>query len=173
MRKFDSGATRDENQDKPNYEGFLSPLVLEEFGRYMHKHRYQADGEVRDGDNWQKGIPTDAYMDSLIRHMMDVWLHHRGYPERAREDLKEALCAVLFNVQGILLNTILESMQPQNCPGEEAPVNFTLPNDVHFKDTDNRIVHGAVCPDCGGNHETGHQRLCGRLIPVPYELSDE
>ena len=122
MREFDSGATRDNIGDKPNYEGFLSPLVLEEFGRYMHQHRYQADGELRDGDNWQKGIPTDAYMDSLIRHMMDIWLHHRGYPEKAREDLKEALCAVMFNVQGLLYNLLLERMQPQNCPGEEETV---------------------------------------------------
>jgi hypothetical protein len=66
MREFDTGATRDNNEDKHNYEGFLSPLVIEEFGRYMHRHRHQADGKVRDGDNWQKGIPTEAYMDSLL-----------------------------------------------------------------------------------------------------------
>lgn len=108
MREFDSGATRDNNEDKHNYEGFLSPLVIEEFGRYMHRHRYQADGEIRDGDNWQKGIPTEAYIDSLLRHVMDVWLHHRGHPERAREPIVEALCAILFNAQGMLFNILLE-----------------------------------------------------------------
>jgi hypothetical protein len=111
MREFDSGATRDDNEAKPNYEGFLSPLVLEEFGRYMHRHRYQADGEIRNGDNWQKGIPNEAYLDSLLRHVMDVWLHHRDYPEKATEDLKTALCAVLFNAQGYLFNTLLEEMK--------------------------------------------------------------
>jgi len=127
MREFDSGATRDENQDKPTYESFLSPLVLEEFGRYMHQHRYQANGVIRDGDNWQKGIPTDTYMDSLLRHVMDVWLHHRGYPERAREDLREALCAILFNTQGYLFNILLESMEPQPAPWTCA---FCLTEDI-------------------------------------------
>jgi len=159
MREYVSGATRDNVEDKPNYEGFLSPLVLEEFGRYMHQHRHQADGKVRDGDNWQKGIPTDDYMDSLIRHMMDIWLHHRGYPEKAREDLKEALCAVMFNVQGLLYNLLLERMQPQKSPGED---NVT----VTRSDIDDRIYNGEQCPDCGGDHETGHQRLCPRMLPI-------
>jgi hypothetical protein len=143
MREYVSGATRDSIENKPNYEGFLSPLVLEEFGRYMHQHRIQADGEVRDGDNWQKGIPTDDYMDSLIRHTMDVWLHHRGYPEKAREDLKEALCAVMFNVQGLLYNLLLERMQPQPSPEEATFEKTTLP-----------------CDACGGDEESGHQGLC-------------
>ena len=109
----------------------------------MHRHRHQADGKLRAGDNWQKGMPTDDYMDSLLRHVMDVWLHHRGYPERAREDLKEALCAVLFNAQGLLFNTLLGNMQASNI--------------------DDSIVYGAVCPDCGGDHESGHQVLCLRI----------
>jgi len=33
---------------------------------------------------------------------MDLWLHHRGHPESAREYLEEALCALFFNVQGYL-----------------------------------------------------------------------
>ena len=116
MREFETGATRNDNEDKPNYEGFLSPLVIKEFGRYMHRHRIQADGKKRAGDNWQKGMSNDCYIDSLLRHVMDVWLHHRGYPAQAEEDLKEALCAILFNAQGYLLNTLLEGMQPVPCP---------------------------------------------------------
>ncbi len=112
MREYDTGATRNNAEDKPNYEGFLSPLVIKEFGRYMHRHRHQADGVVRDGDNWQKGMPKDDYIDSLLRHVMDVWLHHRGYPQQAEEDLKEALCAILFNAQGYLFTTLLEEMEP-------------------------------------------------------------
>jgi hypothetical protein len=108
LRKYNSGATRDNVEDKPNYEGFLSPLVIVEFGEYMHRHRKQADGKLRAGDNWQKGIPTEAYIDSLLRHQIDVWLHLRGFPDKAREPLKEALCAVLFNVQGLLYNILLE-----------------------------------------------------------------
>ena len=57
MRNFDTGATRDNDDEKMDYEGFLSPIVLKEFGRYMHKHRKQTDGKFRESDNWQKGMP--------------------------------------------------------------------------------------------------------------------
>ncbi len=100
MREFETGATRDEEEGKYDYEAFLSPLVIQRFGEYMHDHRKQADGRLRDGDNWQKGIPLDAYMKSGWRHFMDWWLGHR------RGDgvfsLEDTLCALLFNVQGYL-----------------------------------------------------------------------
>ncbi len=106
VREFESGATRDTDHDKMDYEGFLSPLVLAEFARYMHKHRVQADGTLRDSDNWQKGIPLDAYMKSMWRHFMEVWtLHRRGVVNREAivpAEYYEALCALLFNVQGYL-----------------------------------------------------------------------
>lgn len=100
MRKFETGATRDVDTDKYDYEGFLSPLVLERFGQYMHKNRYLKDGSMRDSDNWQKGIPFVAYMKSLLRHVFEVWRGHRGVDPAI--DLEEALCACLFNVQGYL-----------------------------------------------------------------------
>jgi len=98
-RTFDTGATRDTDEGKWDYEGFLSPLVLERYAEYMHKNRIQSDGELRDSDNWQKGIPKDAYMKSMWRHFMDVWMYHRGHDEWQME---EALCAMLFNVMGYL-----------------------------------------------------------------------
>lgn len=101
IRKFETGATRDVDHDKYDYEGFLSPLVVERFGEYMHKHRLQADGKLRDSDNWQKGIPLSAYMKSGFRHFMDWW---RGHREQYSDGhfLEDALCALLFNVQGYL-----------------------------------------------------------------------
>jgi len=56
MREFISGATRDDSEGKNDYEGYLSPLVLRRFGDYMTLHRKQADGKLRDSDNWQKGM---------------------------------------------------------------------------------------------------------------------
>jgi len=106
MRQFDTGATRDVEDGKLDYEGFLSPLVLHRFAEYMHLHRVQADGIARDSDNWQKGIPKDAYIKSGFRHFMDWWLEHRGYP--SREGLEDALCALLFNVQGYLHEVLTE-----------------------------------------------------------------
>lgn len=101
-RTFETGATRDTDQGKFDYEGFLSPLVLRRFGEYMHKHRHQSDGKLRDSDNWQKGIPLEVYMKSMWRHFMDLWLHHRNRWQLANEDIEEALCGLMFNIQGYL-----------------------------------------------------------------------
>ena len=100
MREFETGANRNHDDDKLDYEGFFCPLVVEEFAKYMHKHRVQDDGNVRDSDNWQKGIPKDAYMKSGWRHLHDWWLEHRGH--ESREGIKDALCGVIFNAQGYL-----------------------------------------------------------------------
>lgn len=111
MRTFDTGATRDTDNGKYDYEGFLSPLVIERFGEYMHKHRKQADGALRDSDNWQKGMPLDAYMKSMWRHFLDVWKIHRGYAavtDGKQIGIEEALCCVLFNVMGYLHEELMQ-----------------------------------------------------------------
>ncbi len=100
IRRFPTGATRDQEEDKYDYEGFLSPLVLERYAAYMHQHRLQQDGTQRASDNWQQGIPLASYMKSGWRHFMVWWQGHRGAP--AGEPLEEALCALLFNVMGYL-----------------------------------------------------------------------
>jgi hypothetical protein len=99
-RTFSTGATRDNDDHKLDYEGFLSPLVLEAYANYMHPKRTMPGGTIRASDNWQKGIPLDAYMKSKWRHFMDVWKNHRGLP--AQDDLKTALLADLFNTMGYL-----------------------------------------------------------------------
>lgn len=109
-RTFDTGATRDTDEGKLDYEGFVSPLVLERFAQYMNKHRTQPDGSLRDSDNWQKGIPLIEYMKSLWRHFMDLFKEHRGYT--SREGIEDALCAILFNTQGYL-HEILKEKQKQ------------------------------------------------------------
>ncbi|MCI0440742.1 MAG: hypothetical protein L0177_16675 [Chloroflexi bacterium] len=118
MRTFPSGATRNTEVDA-DYHGFLSPLALHAYGEYMHRHRLQADGTMRDSDNWQKGIPNDAFVRSLVRHVHDVQLIHDGYEERARHDgrddnaLLSHLSAALFNVQGLLHNYMLAELKAE------------------------------------------------------------
>lgn len=124
MRTFKSGATRNNDDSKIDYEGFLNPLVVEAFGEYMHTHRIQADGSLRDSDNWQKGIPKDAYMKSMWRHFFDVWKIHRGYKTYSVEDnheltRKEALCALLFNVQGMLYEELKNDNKTKNNKDKE------------------------------------------------------
>lgn len=101
VRCFPSGATRDSEDGKLDYEGFLSPLALEAYAQYMHMHRKQSDGTLRSSDNWQKGIPSDVYMKSMWRHFMEVWQHHRAGAKNEMA-LEFALCAVLFNAFGYL-----------------------------------------------------------------------
>ena len=107
MRVFKTGATRNLEDDKLDYEGFLSPLVIECYAKYMHKHRMQADGTMRESDNWQKGIPKDVYMKSAWRHFFEWWRMHR-HSYGFKELLIEALCALLFNVMGYLHEVLKE-----------------------------------------------------------------
>lgn len=114
IRTFDTGATRNTDTNKLDYEGFLSPSALKSFAQYMHKHRMQADGKLRDSDNWKKGISFDSYMKSMFRHMIDVWSIHRGLEVVSPEtgelvNMEEALCAVMFNVQGYLHEFLKET----------------------------------------------------------------
>lgn len=107
LREFESGATRDTESGKLDFEAFFSPRVLLRYAEYMDKHRTRSDGTRREGDDWQKGMPSDVYMKSMLRHLMDVWLFHRGMTEFGRTDnLEEALCAVVFNAMGYLFNVI-------------------------------------------------------------------
>ena len=119
MRKFETGATRNVDLGRCDFDGYLSPLVLERFGEYMTKHRKQADGTLRDSDNWQKGIPRDQYAKSLIRHVVEFWLAHRGFEvqpasERDPQDVEDVLCAILFNAKGYLFELLKAKEEPHD-----------------------------------------------------------
>jgi len=106
IRTFNSGATRDTSEGKIDFEGFISPIVLEEFGKYMLKHQKQSNGELRPSDNWQKGMPRDVYMKSAWRHFHDWWMEHRGYD--SREGMRDALNGLLFNLMGYMYELLKE-----------------------------------------------------------------
>ena len=111
LRTFGTGATRDTAENKHEPWGFTSALVEKRFCEYMHRHRTQSDGDLRDSDNWKKGIPHEAYKHSLSRHVQDLRLILEGYGEQAREsDLEEVLCSILFNVQGMLHEVIKDRL---------------------------------------------------------------
>jgi len=116
MREFDTGATRDQDETKPDYEGFLSPLVIARYGEYMHKNRVQADGTLRASDNWQKGIPLPAYMKSGFRHFVDWWrLHRQPATAETVDAVEEALCGVLFNAMGYLHEILRRRSDQSHC----------------------------------------------------------
>ncbi len=100
LRTFVTGATRDTAEGKLDWEGFISPSAMRYFAEYMHEHRTQSDDTLRDADNWQKGFPRKQLVKSLIRHMWDLW---EAWDEAALdEEMVPLLCAVLFNIQGLL-----------------------------------------------------------------------
>ena len=107
IQKFNTGATRSADEHKSDYEGFINPEVLHRYGQYMHEHRKQRDGKLRDSDNWQKGIPLANYIKSLVRHVIDLWRLHRGYvvinPDTNQpHTVAELCCAIMFNSMGYL-----------------------------------------------------------------------
>lgn len=149
MREFNTGATRDEDKTKPDPEGYYHPLVVQEFCRYMTKHRIQADGEPRDSDNWQQlfGTPEEhrrVCIKSMWRHFLDLWLFHRDC--NGRESIKEALCGLIFNAQAYLFSLLLDEIdQPDKAEEPGAP----------------------QCAECGGTAKTGHQTNCsGGIVPM-------
>jgi hypothetical protein len=82
--------------------------VLQCYLKFVHTKRFLSNGEVRQSDNWQLGIPKEAYAKSMWRHFLDFCLHHRGFGSKARASIKHALCAIIFNAQGYL-HEILKS----------------------------------------------------------------
>ena len=107
MRHFSGGATRDDGENKPEFDACLSPIVLRRFGTFMLKHNTQADGKKRRMDNWKSGIPRKVYLESMFRHFVDVWEHTTEMKDLENDFLEDALCAMLFNVQGLLREVLL------------------------------------------------------------------
>jgi hypothetical protein len=104
MRSFDTGATRDTAEGKLDMEGFTHPMVEKQFAKFMSMHRLQSNGVIRDSDNWQKGIPQNAYAKSLRRHHDDFWACHRGF--ESENGIIADLCGILFNARGYLLEEL-------------------------------------------------------------------
>jgi len=120
LRTFATGATRDTGEGKPQHWAFGSALVEKRFGEYMHSKRIQTDGKLRAVDNWKKGIPQWEYFHSLSRHTNDMRLISEGFRDEATEpDMEVVLCAMLFNVQGLLHEVLKENMVNGNPANRE------------------------------------------------------
>jgi len=105
IREFDTGATRDTEEGKLNYIKALDPLVMQTYVGYLGRHRVQSDGNLRDWDNWKKGIDKQTYLESGDRHHRAIWLLSQGYPvydNHGPVTEKDALCGVIFNAMGRL-----------------------------------------------------------------------
>lgn len=130
VRELESGALRDTDNGKFDYFGFMHPLNDHSFAKYMHEHRFMADGSMRDANNWWAGFGLDVCMQSLTRHIEDLKLIYAGYfvyekrdgdkaerivlteklkklPENYIEITVEECCnAIRFNSEAFKLETI-------------------------------------------------------------------
>lgn len=137
-RRFESGATRDSTEGKFDYEGFLSPVVLKRYAEYMEANRHRPDGGLRESDNWQRGMPTEVYIKSAVRHLVTWWGIHREVHNggiltlKGERQLEEALCGMMFNVMGYLFETL-----------RHAPLEF--PTSVEIFDEGVSPIKGPTC----------------------------
>ena len=102
VRVFETGATRDTEEGKLDYVGFLSPWALQRFAEYMDFHAQMADGSRRSSDNWKRGFPQDVLVKSLLRHVMAVWMDHEYGLGIDQDEFESDLCGVIFNAQALL-----------------------------------------------------------------------
>jgi hypothetical protein len=88
-RVFETGGKRDSNSTKPFIHN-LKGYTRQRFGYHMNK------GASKYGDgNWEKGLPTSCYIESLDRHLA-------AYMEGDRSE--DHLAAIIFNAQGCMMN---------------------------------------------------------------------
>jgi hypothetical protein len=117
IRTFSTGSTRDTDEGKLNYLKALSPLVLQRYVEYLSKHRRQSDGTLRDFDNWKQGIPEQTYKESLLRHVIALWLLHEGYSAKDNHglvDIEDTLMAIIFNAMGCAYEILRDKDENKN-----------------------------------------------------------
>ncbi len=117
LRMSDSGAIRNSEVGKIRYQGALSPLVLEAYGKYIEKHSLLPDGTRRNNKNWQNlfGTPTEhrqVCIESAWRHFIDVLMEHDGYD--SRDGIDEALGGLMFNIQAYWFSILKERRENEN-----------------------------------------------------------
>ena len=95
IRKFKTGAIRDDDSDKPDFVETISFSAHNRYAKYMtaKKKRY---GE----GNFKKGIPITEYEKSLLRHV-DKYFRNK-YENGNDEPNEDHLAAIRFNVDGIM-----------------------------------------------------------------------
>jgi hypothetical protein len=95
-RLFSTGSKRDGNYNKPFIHNFKGYTRIR-FGYHMTK------GSFRYGDNnWEKGIPSECYLESLDRHLAMYLVGDRT---------EDHLSAIIFNAQGVMINEMKEGVK--------------------------------------------------------------
>ena len=88
-RTFDTGAVRDSNEGKSRPD-LISPYFTERLG-----FRLAEGAKKYEENNWKKGIPDEAFLESLERHLVAY--------KMGKTD-EDHLSALAFNCMGIIHN---------------------------------------------------------------------
>ncbi len=95
MRKFNTGAVRDNEDGKIDFIETISYTAHARYAKYMTgKKATYGEG------NFKKGIPIEAYEKSLMRH---IDKYFRNKYEGGKDELdQDHLAAMRFNIDGIM-----------------------------------------------------------------------
>ena len=106
-RKFSTGAVRDVVDEKLRFNMYNSPLVEYRFAKYM-----LANAKKYGEGNWKKGIPKEVYLESLLRHVMALWLKEEcGIDDGTSSDHASG---VRFNIDGFMQEEEVEKLKNQS-----------------------------------------------------------
>ena len=96
IKVYKTGAKREEKSNK-SYVHSIKGYTRLRFGFHMTK------GAKAHGDkNWEKGFPTDSYLESLDRHLAQYLMGDRS---------EDHLSAIIFNTQGLMINEQKEGIK--------------------------------------------------------------
>lgn len=95
IRKFASGAIRDNDENKEDYIETISWTAFKRYAQYMtsKKSKYGSG-------NFKKGIPIESYEQSLVRHLQKYLVNK--YEDGNLEKEEDHLSAMVFNIFGIM-----------------------------------------------------------------------
>jgi hypothetical protein len=95
VRKFASGAIRDQDDSKEDYSETISWTAFKRYAQFMtrQKKKYGTG-------NFKKGIPIESYEQSLLRHVQKYM--ENKYEQGIVEVDYDHLSAIVFNVFGIM-----------------------------------------------------------------------
>ena len=104
MEKFETGAIREDKSNKSR-PGLISPYFIERLA-----FKLKNGAEIYPDRNWEKGLPDEATLDSLKRHLlayeMSKW---NGYSEHNKEE--DHLSAIAFNLMVLIHNEEIKKLE--------------------------------------------------------------
>jgi hypothetical protein len=107
QRVFETGAMRNSGKNKLHFASCFDPRILNDYAQFIRT----SNKDKRDDANWKLGIPVDEALQSLLRHVVDLWMLVEGFQPERPEDytlptVEEACAAIWFNTQVIWRNEL-------------------------------------------------------------------